>query len=170
MKGFMVTLAIGLLLAFGAIAAGCGDDDEELTIEEYFQRLQALDADVSAQLDALEFPEDPEDLANFQAFFEAAAAVIEDGVERLADIDPPGDVEDAHNEFSDAAAAFQDASEDVAGELEDVESASELEEVLTASEAEFAPVEERFETACLALEAIATDNGIAVDLDCEEEE
>lgn len=159
----------GLLVAVGAIAVACGGDGNgELTLEEYFQQFDAINEDMDARINAVadEYPE---------AFLEAAAtrdalneidAIISDGLDRLDDIDPPGEVQDAHNEFRDGAAGQGELLRGLAGELADVESTSELAEVLEPSGPELDATAERLDAACLALEAVAADNGIVVDLEC----
>ena len=169
MKRFTIALAMVLLLALGALATACGDAGEELTLEQYFQRLEAVTADGNDKFFALvtQFPQALEDPAQTRDFFAAAGVILRDGVDQLDDIDPPAEVEDPHNEFLDAGEGMADAIEDFADQLADVESAQELQEALEPLDAQLAPVERRLDAACLALEGIAADNGIAVDLDCE---
>ena len=47
------------LVALGVTAAACGGDGK-LTLEEYFQRFEAIDADVDAKFEALfeDFPDE----------------------------------------------------------------------------------------------------------------
>lgn len=47
-----------MLLVLGSIGMACGGDDR-LTLEEYFERFEAIDAELDAKLEALfeAFPE-----------------------------------------------------------------------------------------------------------------
>lgn len=175
----LVGIAIALI-----IVAACGDDDagspeatatapEQLTLEQYFQRFEAVLADLNDQFEVLlaQFPQALEDPAQAPEFFEASAAHIRAGLDQLDDINPPVEVVELHNDFLDAGGSMAKASEDFADQLADVESVQELQEALEQPlEEQFGAVERRFDAACFALEDVAADNGIAADLDCEEEE
>ena len=175
----LVGIAIALI-----IVAACGDDDagspeatatapEQLTLEQYFQRFEAVLADLNDQFEVLlaQFPQAFEDPAQTRDFFDASALLTRSGHDQLEDIDPPSDVEELHKEFLDVTESIADALEDFADLLADVESAEELQEALGQPlEEHFGAAGERSDAACLALERFAADNGIAADLDCEEEE
>ena len=175
----LVGIAIALI-----IVAACGDDDagspeatatapEQLTLEQYFQRFEAVLADLNDQFEVLlaQFPQALEDPAQAPEFFEASAAHIRAGLDQLDDINPPVEVVELHNDFLDAGGSMAKASEDFADQLADVEYVQELQEALGQPlEEHFGAAGERSDAACLALERFAADNGIAADLDCEEEE
>ena len=146
-----------------------GGSEEQLTLEQYFQRFEAVVADLNDLFAALltQFPQAFEDPAQAPEFFEASAAHLRGGLDQLDDINPPLEVVELHNDFLDAGRNTAKAIEDFADQLADVESVQELQEALEPLDAQLAPVERRFDSACLALEGIAADNGIAVDLDCE---
>ena len=105
-----------------ATAAGGG---EELTLEEYFQQVQATFDDMS-------------------------------------DIDPPADVEDAHNELLVAVTDLAEAYADL-----DVESLSGLGDLLSQLLSPgLIEATERLLNACSELQGIASDNSIDLDLAC----
>ena len=162
-----------MLLVLGTIAAACGDDGE-LSLEEYFQQVDQVGDDFDTRTEALEdaFPAAFEEPAATRDLFNAGLPIFSDFVDAIDDIDPPAAVEDEHNEAVAAGQAFEERIEDLVNRLADVESASELEDLFTELEEdpEFTAAEERFEAACLSLQGIADANGIAVDLECEEEE
>ena len=164
-------LPIGvLLLVLGTLAAACGGDG--LTLEEYFQQLEALDQDAEAGIEALELPEEfaseEEQVAAFQDFFAASVPIIAEFVDAIDDLEPPAEIEDAHEEAVDSGRDFVTEAEELTNELADVGSSSELVEVFDAPEYEAAS--DRFDQACFALQDIADANGIDVDLTCEDEE
>ena len=160
-----------LLAAMAAFAAACGGSGETLTLEEYFQRLDAVDneADERGQAIEDEFPQAFEEPKPTQEFINSLTALVRDFVDGLEQIDPPAQVEDAHNEAAAAGTDLAQVLEEAAPQLESVESASELEDVIGdvfAENSEFAAADERFTNSCVALQQIADDNDIDVDLDC----
>ena len=166
-------LPIGaLLVALGAIAAACGGG--ELSLEEYFQRVDQAGDEFDTRIEGLEdaFPEAFEEPTVTRDFFTAAVPIFRDFIDGLAAIDPPAAVEDEHNERVAAGEAFEERVGDLVNRLADVESASELEDLFDELEEdpEFTAAEERFEAACLSLQGIADANGVGVDLECEDEE
>lgn len=107
----------------------------------------------------------------FRDFFNRLAALSGDFVSELESIDPPPEVEDAHNEVVAVQAEGQELLEELNERAQRVESASDMEEVGAELEGPvFTDIADRSEQACFALEAIADENGIDVDLDCEAEE
>ena len=175
-----VSLFVGaLLLALSAVAGACGGDGG-LTLEEYFQRIDVLGNDLDDEIDRLgeEFDEaaekaetEEEVIEAFRDFMDRLAALFGDFVSELESIDPPSEVEDAHNEIVAVQAEGLELLEDLDERAQRAESVSDVEEVGAELEGPvFTDVSDRGEQACFALEAIADANGIDVDLECEEEE
>ena len=176
---FVPMLIAAVLLVLGTIAAACGDGDE-LTLEQYFQRIDALGNDLDDELNRLsaEFDETVEEAETeeevidaFRDFLDPQPGLFEDFVEELESIAPPSDVEDAHNEMVAIQAEGLELLEDLNERAQRVESASGVEEVGAELEGPaFTAIVDQTEQACFALEAIADANGIDVDLECEDEE
>ena len=175
-----VSLFVGaLLLVLSTVAGACGGDGE-LTLEEYFQRMDVLGNDLEDESNRLgeEFEEaiegaetEEEVIEPFRDFFDRLAALFGDFVSEVESIDPPSEVEDAHNEIVAVQAEGLELLEDLDERAQRAESASDFEELSAELEGPvFTDVSDRSEQACFALEAIADDNGIDVDLECEEEE
>lgn len=174
----LVSLFVAALLALGTIGVACGGD--ELTLEEYFQQIDVLGNDAEDEIDrlveefeeAIEGAETEEDVIEpFRDFFDRSAALFGDVVSELESIDPPSEVEDAHNEFVAVQAEGLELLEDLDERAQRAESASDFEELSAELDGPvFTDVSDRGEQACFALEAIADENGIDVDLECEEEE
>jgi hypothetical protein len=166
-----------LLLAFGAFAAACGDDGNggggELTLEEYFERLDAIMEDTNSQMDALEDPEE-RDLASEEEqleairdfYFDANLAIIKGGFDEIEGLDPPAEVEDAHDALLAAGGDTVAAYEDVGSQLAEAESLADLQELF--DDGGFEAASERFEQACLELRGIADENEIDLDLVCQD--
>ena len=168
-------LFAALLLTLGAIGAACGGDGA-LSLEEYFREVEQLRGDVVRQSDRLQdgFDQavavaDSEEatVQAFRDFFTGASAIFAEFVADIDALEPPDAVADAHRE---AVEAFEDsrvAISDFGARLNQVESEAEIDGLFETFATE--PAFDRFEEACLALQEIADENTIAVDLDCVDE-
>lgn len=167
-----LALIAALLLAFGTIAMACGDGG--LSLEEYFDRMAAANEQIDQQLEALEnptdreFASDEEELAAIQGFYNAVPPLIRDFISDLEEIDPPAEVEDAHKEVVEAARVSAEEWKVQADQLNEAESLRDLMAKLFVENPAFTASGERFDEACLAVQAIADENNIDVDLDCDD--
>ncbi len=170
MKARFVPLALiaTLLLTFGALAAACGGDGGgALTLQEYFQEVDALFDNTAEQSNAL--GEEPfadldaleEQIEASRSFYFGFAAITATFRDAMRDIDPPAEVEDAHNALVEAADDFAQATGDINNKLDEVASQADFVAVFAAF-AELGNPEE----ACFALQGIAEENGIDVSLNC----
>ncbi len=164
------------LLAFGVIAGGCiGGGGSGLTLAEYFQKLDALDNTQSEQSDALDAKlesdtadlEEAEAVALVQETVPEFIPIFQGFIDEASALEPPDEVEDAHNEALEALRDFVAVFQGIIGD--DLAKASSFEDLEAAfTSAEFSAADGRLTEACLALERVATDHDITVDLDCEE--
>ena len=172
MKTRLVPLALiaTLVLAFGTIAAACGGGGEALTLEEYFQEVDGLIDNVADEAEAigeeafadldLSAPLE-EQIEAWRSFYSGYQAVTEQFSEGMRELDPPAEVEDAHNALVEAADDFAQASGDISDKLAEV-----------ATQADFVAASAAFgelgnpEEACSDLQGIADENGIDVSLNC----
>ena len=165
-------LVVAVTLLAGALGlAACDDDgDDELSTEEYFRRLQELedrfedrsdeiDEAIGDVFDAELTDETREDIEQYLA---DASDAIDDYREDLDDLDPPEEAEDAHERAVEGAEELRETFEDWRDRLEDADSVEELFE-----DADIDALE-RLSDACSDLEELAQDNGIDVELNCEE--
>lgn len=172
MKSRLFFLSLGAPLLFlGTLAAACGDGGEQLTLEEYFQQLEAIfqDADERGQTlgDPGEIVGDPQSSLEQKrdavaAFFTEFLAIIADVTGDVEALDPPAEVGDAHSDLLAALRGFQQSAPAAIDKVDTVQSESEFE----ALGEEFHSGGVGFEPACAALQAIADQNNIAVDLQC----
>jgi hypothetical protein len=173
-----LSLLLGaVLLVLGAIAAACGGDDR-LTLEEYFERFEAIDADVDAKFEALfdDVPDDGEEdlfsneenLQLFKEIFAGFPVILTDALDALEELNPPSEAEDAHDEFLATGRELGEVFEDGAGRVEAAESISEVEQIEEELEPAQQEAEERFDAACLDLVGVGVANGIHVDVSCED--
>ncbi len=171
-SGLLAALSIVVVpLALGAVAVGCGGATKELTLEEYFERIEALSDEADERFEPLvealdqEFESEADQIEATRVFFNADIPILRDFVDALDDLDPPTEVEEPHEEAVAGGVELVEFLQDFIDRFSDVESTSELEELLDAPDLEAASG--RFDRACLSLQDIADANGIAVDLDCE---
>src|SRR3990172_12939198 len=105
MKPFALSLVATLLVALGVTAAGCGDGGGggELSLEEYFQKVEAVqneadqaEQDAQVLLDEID-PAAPvdEQLATFREFIDAEEAALRDAIAGLAELEAPAGGGDA---------------------------------------------------------------------------
>jgi hypothetical protein len=162
----------GFLVCLAALTAACGGGNGPLTLEKYFQELLSLNqiaeqqgADLEADLDAgLQDASDAESVIAYRAFFNETIPLARELASDLRDLDPPPEIEMAHNEF---VADFEDlveAFEAAVSDLDTVGTRGEVEQLITDRIASAAVAGRE---ACLNLQEIAHDNGIGVDLECE---
>jgi hypothetical protein len=165
------------LLALGSIAAACGGDDK-LTLEEYFEQFQVIDADVDAKFETLyeDFPDEGEEelfsneenLPLFKEIFAGFPVILTDALDALEELNPPSETEDAHDEFLATGREWLEVLEDGADRVEAVESILEIEQIEEELEPAQGEAQERFDAACLDLVGVGQANGIVVDVSCEE--
>lgn len=163
--------AIILLLALAAAGGACAGSDQ-MSLEEYFARVQALDdasAERSEPLEA-EFEELfaagvslEERAKGSQLFFTEALDQIEGYQSDLRALDPPQEVAALHAEIIGGLAGVIEEIEAAIKLLDEVRSEEELAAVFFGYVSAFIPLE----APCLALEDLASDRGIETDMDCE---
>ncbi len=175
-QAVLIAILAAMVATFGALVAACGDGDA-LTLDEYFEQLEAMDADVDAQFEAAfaEFPEDEDifaDDANLPFFKDLIAAfprITGESLDRVEDLELPSEVADAHNDLLAALQALLVAYEEGADALNEAETMAEASVLIEEAETTIEPAITRFETACLALVDIAEANGISVNISCEDD-
>ena len=167
----LITVLALVLAAIVAAACGGDRDGEALTVEQYFRRLETLKTQFEGQ---------PEPLARFEGLPEADIieqlpeifaqhiAAFEAFNDGLADLDPPAEAEELHQEALDAFEDALTAYGEVEDKLDDVESFADVEQLFSQGDA--AAAEARLDQVCLDAEQLAAENGIDIDLNCEDEE
>lgn len=166
---------VSLILPIVSLAAACGGGGE-LSLEEYFERLDAAedrsDEESNAAQEQLDEAlsadkSEQEAIEGTRSAFNAFVRVIDDFLEDLEEIDAPAEAEEQHKEALAAGRQYAAALDDVVERLADADSGAELEETLLEFESEeFTAVDQRFTDSCFALEALAEENDIEEDLDC----
>jgi hypothetical protein len=156
-------LGLGLLPMCVLILAACGGDDA-LSDEAYFAALADVAADSHTQIvalfDASLGPDDAPDVEAILAFVGDFQATFIDARAEVAALAAPSDVVPAHDAFVEAIDAVIDEIEEVRPQIEEDVTLFEDTDLVTL---------ERYERACTALERLAADRGIHVDLICGDE-
>ncbi len=165
------------LLALGTIAAACGGGDE-LTLEEYFERAEAIDAEADAKFEALyaDFPDEGEEelfsneenLPFLKNLFAGFPVIVRDTLSQVEELNPPSEAEDAHDEFLATGREWLELLEDGADRVEAVESISEAGQIEEELEPALGEAQKRHRNACLDVVGVGVANGIHVDVSCEE--
>jgi hypothetical protein len=162
------------LLGMAVFTGACSSDSDPLTLEEYFAELEAIDADVNSQFEALfaDFPEYEDasaDEANLELFKDLLAGfprITGDWIDRAKNLDPPAEVEDAHNDLIDAGEALLVAHEERAEVMGDAETTAELETLSREIDPSTTIAETARNAACRAVEDVAIANDIHVSITC----
>ena len=161
-------------VAVGAVALGamaCNDDKESLTLEEYFQQVDALDNSSTERIDAVfNGITDEGDVQQFRDAFKAFAPILEEVADELDDLNPPDEAKDEHDAAAKALKDFASKATEVAGGVDDIDASTPDEFFTKVNEQGFTEASDAFAAACMDLQKLADDNSIAVDLDCEDED
>ena len=160
----------GLLLF---VAACGGNGNGELTLAEYFQRFDAAGDEFTRRSDELEQTMEAALGARHsqeavigpeRAFLDGAIEAFSDFRSTVGDIDPPAAVEEAHRETLAALDGFVKAFQDA--RTRGMETHADFHASILEN-ADIHEAVERITESCNKLQAIAADNDIEGDLDCE---
>ncbi len=173
-RQFIPLLIAGLAVALVALAAACGGGGgKELTLQEYFQRLDAIAKDADARFQAGPFTTIGDETATLQTRIDAlrkalpeAISINKDAQSKLEELKPPAQAQANHDELVAALKAEIKAFEDSIGPAKDVKSESDFNDFFSDNKVDVAA--QRFTDACNAAQKMATDNNISVDLKCAE--
>ena len=108
-----------LIVALVGIAAGCGGGSGQLSADEYRQQADAICKEADEKLDKLG---EPESLEEFRELMKDAQPTIEQTVDDLGELDPPDDLQDAHDRWIEKNEELVETTE----QLQDVEDEQEL--------------------------------------------
>jgi hypothetical protein len=156
----------------GTTAAGhtpSGTAGPVLTLLEYFQKVQALNAQSVQRLDALSTLLVPSPSAD-QALQLARDAIAQEGAilkdlrDALQQLSPPPEVRAAHNEVINALSAFLGYSQKANDAAATATNLVDVAKFLGSKETR--ALDARLTDSCLALQKAAADHGITIDLGC----
>ncbi len=169
-------LLFGVLAVLGLIMAGCGDSDgDQLTTEEFFLELGALDQDYTAAIYDLEAEQeealkaaasDEEVVETFVTFTEDGVVVMEDFVNGYEQLDAPDDLVGFQDRAVTAGREAIDSLNDLVTDLDDVTTEAEP---LALIESVYQEVFGRLEALCVEAQGLADDAGVDVTYKCGDE-
>jgi hypothetical protein len=156
-----------LIFAATPLLGGCGGGDDELSLDDYFERVDALDAARAMKLDRLnEELEalDRNDVRGGIGLLEQQTDVREEFTDELDELDPPPDVASLHDETVTSQRASVAAYRDYVEDAQDAQSVIEL--VTLFKDVDFDAINGAIER-CQKLEEFAIAREINVDLECQ---
>ena len=164
------TLTRVVILPFivGAVAFSACSSDDELTLAQYFERVQEISTERSAEIDGLDEKFDAlgeDDVDGLHDVFHELSDINREGIEEIDDVGAPGEVGDEHKEFVKTGLAMSDKFDEIVDEIGDADTMEEAFDIFLSTDA-LDGAEAEFVEACEALQKIGTDAGIEVDLDC----
>jgi hypothetical protein len=166
---FVRRLAVGTVV-LAIVAAACGGGG--LSLEEYFTKMddlqssyeqQSQDFQTEVQTALQGATSQEEELAVFKEYLEKSLTAADDQLGEFEALDPPSEAASEHTDLIEAGKAIRSALADVIDRYEEFVSFEEVSQFFTTDLAE---VGQRGTDACNALESVAKDNDIQVDLNC----
>ena len=108
--------ALGLVLFFACLTAGCGGGGgDRLSQEEFQQQANVICEKYDKKIQALGSPESPADIPDF---VQKGIPLLRQGIAELRALNPPADVEDDYNRMLDETAKAIPAAEKLADAAE----------------------------------------------------
>lgn len=153
---------IGLALLIGACSGGNDNNAGELTVDQYFDRLEAL---ADAATDRLNSQSEPAGFADVAGIFNQTLDIFREFLNDIQNTTPPNEARIAHDAFIIAFDEFIDGNRILATQLEGASTAAEFSAILQDLPAE--ADQAHFNSACGDLQQVATDNNVDVDLGCD---
>jgi hypothetical protein len=165
---------VALALSAAPLALACEDGGDELTLDEYFARLERISVEVDERqagldeqyadaLNATTYSDEMRD--GIASFVAAQGALGADFAADLGDLEPPVEVETEHRAALDAFDALPAHFDRL---VDAVESAQSIDEIVAAfNDPPFSAAVGRTNDTCWALQDIATERSIDVNLQCE---
>lgn len=160
----LVTAVSGFIVA--VFASACGGDGE-LTLDQYFEQVGAAKASMETSFTSLnaQYPAAFRDPQQTRSYLDAWDPVLKDGIQKFSAIHAPADVQDAHEEFWKAFQAILEIYTKFRGDVEGLDDPAAVQQLQNSSFDRSAF--ERPLRACFALQAIADENSISVQLNCQ---
>ena len=176
MKSLAMLAAAALLVGLATFGAACKNGGGGLSLEEYFQELDSIqeqtDATFATQEASAGEPAADASGEELTAFFRdnitGSADILRGAAADVDGIDPPDEVADAHSDLVATTNELVAVLDDMADSIPDTITLADLEQGTFFDNEELNAADEQFLAACSALEQIASDNNITVDLNCEE--
>ena len=179
LRQLSLMIVAAALLIVGAQLVACGGGEpgggEALSLPEYLQRMDAVRADMhdrsfalderhSEQLEAAST--DEEWLDAYRRGFGERISVESDHLDDVKSLDPPAEAEAPHQDYVDALAEGVEFLADFNDRMDGVDSRSEVDDLWDEAGGDFDEISRRITDACSALQDLADEHGIDVNLEC----
>ncbi len=165
-----ILVLLGAVFAFTAVGGACGGDDDRLSAEDYYKKLDTIVQDAEKKLDEEDnkTPESQEPDA-FKDFllklFEQSLRVVEDATKKVEELNPPDDVQPKHEAFVTTWKAVTEAAKEFSDTIRDTD-ADQVQALLFTDPV--GPFEAAHRAACTALRDDAKSKNITADFYCGE--
>lgn len=148
-----------------ALAAACGGGGKPLTLDEYFQGLKAVSIELHTQeapiLSTLNDSQNVQELKDALAHYPDVVTAYLKGLE---DLKPPEEASQAHRDAVTAGTQFRDALKTA---IKDTQNVTTVDDFFGAANAgQIFVASNSIPVACDALQQVADNNQITVDLGC----
>lgn len=160
-RGGLIAVALALVLS------ACSTDEAG----EYFAAVRTVNEAYAADEAALGGVGPDSSIEDLQGFFAERTTALDGAVTGLSDLSPPSEYATPHTEFVDGLAHFADLSGAIAAETQSLESGADVNRLALHPVFGIAPSNEAEEAAvdaCRALQELADEGDVAVDLACEQ--
>lgn len=165
-------LALAAVVALALLAAACGDDDSEQTLEEYFTELESAFDQIAADSMAIEreHPQSFRDLGQTQDYYEALLSEIGPAYDEFGEMTPPEEAAEEHEALVQTTQGFLAEARRVSDELQELEGSAELAEYVSdlRTDPAFTLALTNVADACAALQRRADASRVDVNLRCGE--
>jgi len=163
---------VSAVVAGSLLLTACGGGGEKISLDEYFRQLDAVEEGMKTKVSALDEQSGEavgQDVQATRDYVDSYYSIVQQGLNDVKALQPPAEAKDAQDEFVASLANMLSLWQDLSVRLAGVETTEELQTLLTGleSETQWLDTSQKFTDACRALQAIATDKGIDVTLDCE---
>jgi hypothetical protein len=169
MRIVALTLAAALI---ATVAVACNDGGgDSMTLDEYFAELDRLQNAGDERIAGVEFPmideQAPieESREAYLTYFDNVVEAAEDVTDDINGLDPPDEAKALHDEYVEALRGIPEFANGYKERVSDAGSQQELAAVLL-GDTEDDAINESIDEACTALQELADDNEIEVDLEC----
>jgi len=106
----------------------------------------------------------------FKETFANNVEIINDGLQGIEDLNPPDEVQEAHDAFRAALAEFAGALEGFGERVDDLEGPVDWEAFVTDPANNFEEADQRFTAACLTFQSVGQQYVADLNLDCADQE
>ena len=158
------------LIGLALLIASCGGDKDngadELSVSEYFNRVQEIGDETRDRAASLLAASFSEDVAGVADFFSESLDIWRNILNDYRDLNPPSEVQSAHNDIVSALDDFIDHSEDLVEQLGDLSTDAEFDFRPYGIRLRADDVDARYVSACEDLLIFAIVNNISFDLLC----